>query len=318
MKVQIVKKNSLDLIRNSKSSRIIRQPKVLIIDSLNYTRIGMDYALTNAGYKVSTAHNSQEAMKIIQSELPDVILLSLRSNDADGIDTLKELKEYFRLRLDIASGAEPPIIVLTAFTNSRQATDLQYLGASIVLFRPININDLPEIIDAVIANKHSSVLQEKRKILIFDAEQRSRSFLQSVLAHETYSFEMSESEAETMAKIKNKSFDLIILDLTSFDSDYKQVLQKIKEMTNDKVPIITISAFGGQISEEQFSEFGIFAHFTKPIDVSGFQSTVDRLMEIKAEEKISENINVEKAEDEEISKVDELIDNIADQVKENE
>ncbi len=266
MKVQIVKKNSFDLLRNSKGQRIIRQPKILIIDSLNYTRLGMDYALTNAGYKVFSAHNSQEAMKVIQSELPDAILLSLRSNDTDGINTLKELKEYFRLRLDIASGAEPPVIVLSAFRNSRQVLDLQYLGASIVLFRPINIHELPEIIDAIIANKHSSVLQEKRKILVFDAEIRSCTFLQSVLAHETYSFETSESEAETMAKIKNKRFDLIILDLSSFDSDYRQNLQKIKEIAG-KVPIITTSAFGGQISEEQFNELGVFAHFTKPINI---------------------------------------------------
>ncbi|MGQ9607688.1 MAG: response regulator [bacterium] len=304
-------------MRNNKGSRIIRQPKVLVIDSLNYTRLGMDYALTNAGYKVSTAHNSQEAMNIIQSELPDAILLSLRSNDADGTNTLKELKEYFRLRLDIASGAEPPIIILSSFRNSRQALDLQYLGASIVLFKPINIQDLPEIIDSVIANKHNSILQEKRKILIFDAEQRSRSFLQSVLAHETYDFEMSESEAETMAKIKNKRFDLIILDLSSFDNDFMEMLKRIKEMV-DKVPIITTSAFGGQISKDQFSQLGIFAHFTKPINISELQSTVDRLMEIKAEENITENISPEKISEEEISKVDELIDNIADQVKQNE
>lgn len=317
MKVQIVKKNSFDLLRNNKGTRIIRQPKVLVIDSLKYTRLGMDYALTNAGYKVSTAHNSEEAMNIIQSELPDAILLSLRSNDADGINTLKELKEYFRLRLDIASGAEPPIIILSSFRNSRQALDLQYLGASIVLFKPINIQDLPEIIDSVIANKHNSILQEKRKILIFDAEQRSRSFLQSVLAHETYDFEMSESEAETMAKIKNKRFDLIILDLSSFDNDFMEMLKRIKEMV-DKVPIITTSAFGGQISEDQFAQLNIFAHFTKPINISELQSTVDRLMEIKTEENVAENISPEKVSEEEISKVDELIDNIADQVKQNE
>ncbi len=317
MKVQIVKKNSLDLLKGNKGTRIIRQPKVLVIDSMNYTRLGMDYALTNAGYKVTTAYNSQSTMKAIQSELPDAILLSLRANDNDGIDILKELKEYFRLRLDIASGAEPPIIILSAFRNSRQVLDLQYLGATIVLFKPINIQDLPEIIDSVIANKHNSVFQEKRKILIYDAEQRSRSFLQSVLAHETYDFEMSESEAETMAKIKNKRFDLIILDLSSFDSDPIDSLRKIKEMI-DKVPIITTSAFGGQISEDQFAELGVFAHFTKPIDISELQSTVDRLMEIKAEEKIGEKIVGEKPEDQEISKVDELIDNIADQVKQSE
>lgn len=317
MKVQIVKKNSFDLLRNNKGTRIIRQPKVLVIDSLNYTRLGMDCALTNAGYKVSTAHNSEEAMNIIQSELPDAILLSLRPNDADGINTLKELKEYFRLRSDIASGAEPPIIILSSFRNSRQALDLQYLGASVVLFKPINIQGLPEIIDSVIANEHNSILQEKRKILIFDAEQRSQSFLQSVLAHETYDFEMSESEAETMTKIKNKRFDLIILDLSSFDNDFMEMLKRIKEMV-DKVPIITTSVFGGQISKDQFSQLGIFAHFTKPINISELQSTVDRLVEIKAEENITENISPEKISEEEIPKVDELIDDIADQVKQNE
>jgi DNA-binding response OmpR family regulator len=289
-----------------------RQPKLLIIDEISYTRLSIDYALTSYGYKVINARNSIEAMQNIAAELPDVILLSLRSSDTSGINTIKSLKEYFRLRLDIAHGAEPPIIALIASRDTKEARDLQYLGASVVLFKPINIQELPGIISSVVSKEHKVTHQERKKILIFDGEVRSHQFIESVLVYETYDFETCESEAETIAKIRNRKFDLMILDISSFESEVIDALKRIRELASE-IPIIIMSAFDGQVSAENLEGLNIQKHFTKPINVDELQVIADKLLGEQSFEKITDNFKEENT-----SAVDNLIDGLADQVEQKE
>jgi len=289
----------------------LRQRKVLIIDEINYTRLGIDYALSNYGYKVTSVRNGEEAMKNIISELPDIVILSPRYNDINGMDVMKNMKEYFRLRLDIAQGAEPPIIAMVASKNSKQAREAQYLGASAILFKPINIQELPSLIASTIAKEHKPTHQSRKKILIFDGEIRSHKFIESVLANENYDFETSESESETIAKIRNRKFDMAVLDISSFESDVLDSLKKIREVA-EEMPIITVTAFGGQISEEDFADLKIQKHFTKPINVIEFQSLVDGLMAERAKEGSADN---ESKIDENASNVDNLIDGITNQME---
>lgn len=253
-----------------------RKPKVLLIDSVTYTRLSMDYTLTSAGYKVTAVKDYNEAMTVISSDVPDVVLLSLKNND-NNIMILRNLKEYFRLYLDVAKGIEPPVIVLTSDQNSRQAQELQYLGAAEILFKPLNIQELPIIINRTISNRKSSFVQEKKRILIFDGEARSQQLLESILAHELYYFDRSSSESETLVKLKNKKFDLVIFDISSIESDLISVLSKVREIDKD-IFVITTSALEHQISENEIQTFNIKASFTKPIDAGELKRVVDNLL----------------------------------------
>ncbi|MDQ1327942.1 MAG: Response regulator [Candidatus Poribacteria bacterium] len=298
--------------------RTARQNKVLIIDEINYTRLGIDYALTSYGYKVTSTRNNEEAIQNITTERPDVILLSIRPNDTNGLTTLKSLKEYFRLRLDIAQGAEPPIIVLSASRNSKQVHELQYLGASVVLFKPINIQELPGSISSVISKEHKPTSQERKKILIFDGEIRSNQFIESFLAHEVYDFEKCESEAEATAKLRNRKFDLAILDVSSFESEITEALKQIREIVPEML-IIVVSAFDGQVSTEDFEKLNIQKHFSKPINVTELQINVDELMGERTFENIESKNSIEDSlKEENSSEVDSLIDGLANQVKQVE
>ena len=140
-----------------------QQKKILIIDEINYTRLALDHALTSAGYKVATAHSSEEAMQHISTELPDIILLSLRTVDPGRASIMATLKDYFKIRLDIAQGAEPPVITLSASRNTKQIHELQSLGVSRILFKPINMHELFDSITSAIANKKKVTMQTRKK-----------------------------------------------------------------------------------------------------------------------------------------------------------
>lgn len=272
----------------------LRPHKLLVIDEINYTRLVLSQALVNDGFKVVTAQNSGEAMQHISTELPDVILLSLRTTDTSGIPALRTLKDYFRLRLDVAHGAEPAIITLSDLRDTRQAREVQALGVSQSLSKPINIQELLNTVRMAIANK-SNVIQETRmKIMFFDGETRSQQFLESVISHEMYDIDASETEAEFLARVKNRRYDLSIIDLTSFESNIIETLKSIKEMT-EPMPIMTIATSADQISQEELKKLGVHIHFIKPLDIAIFREEVDAVLKEQGE--IEENEGEEEPEE---------------------
>lgn len=259
-----------------------RQQKVLVIDEANYTRLILDQILTGSGYKVVVTQDNGEAMQYIASELPDIILLSLRADDAMGMSTLRVLKDYFRLRLDIAQGAEPAIIILSNLKDTRQNREIQYVGVANVLFKPLSIHELLDTLKEVIDNKKQIVVHERQKIMILDSETRSQQFLQSVLAHDTYDIDFSDSEAEFLARIKHRKFDLSIIDMASLESGVIEALKTIMEIA-EEMPIVTIATSADRVSHDDLKEIGVQVHFIKPLNIDVFRTEVDALLRASPE-----------------------------------
>lgn len=259
-----------------------RQQKVLVIDEANYTRLILDQILTGSGYKVVVTQDNGEAMQYIASELPDIILLSLRADDAMGMSTLRVLKDYFRLRLDIAQGAEPAIIILSNLKDTRQNREIQYVGVANVLFKPLSIHELLDTLKEVIDNKKQIVVHERQKIMILDSETRSQQFLQSVLAHDTYDIDFSDSEAEFLARIKHRKFDLSIIDMASLENGVIEALKTIMEIA-EEMPIVTIATSADRVSHDDLKEIGVQVHFIKPLNIDVFRTEVDALLRASPE-----------------------------------
>ena len=259
-----------------------RPQKLLIIDEINYMRLMLSQTLSNDGYKVVTAQNSGEAMQHIATELPNVILLSLRSSDTGAVSALKALKDYFRLRLDVAQGAEPAIIVLSDLKDARQIREVQTLGISQNLSKPVNIQELRDAIKTAITSTNSALPEKRMKIMLFDSDMRSQQFLESVLAHEIYDIEGAESEAELLARIKHRDYDLSIMDLTSFEREIPEVLRNIKEIT-ERMPVITVATSADQISQDELEKLGVQVHFVKPLNIDVFRTEVDALLQAGSE-----------------------------------
>ena len=69
-------------------------PSVLIVDDEPSIVQSLSGLLSDEGYKVSTAFNGHDALKVIDSDSPDLVLLDIWMPGLDGIETLKEIKKY--------------------------------------------------------------------------------------------------------------------------------------------------------------------------------------------------------------------------------
>ncbi len=75
--------------------------KILLVDDEPDILEFISYNLKKEGYTVLMANNGQEAIKIAQAELPELIILDVMMPEMDGIETCEELKRIPALKHSI-------------------------------------------------------------------------------------------------------------------------------------------------------------------------------------------------------------------------
>jgi CheY-like chemotaxis protein len=87
--------------------------KVLLVEDSKFLRMANECALCKAGYQVSTAADGEEALKVANDKLPDIILLDMMLPKISGPQVLKALKAN-PVTMDI------PVIVLTSLSQKNE------------------------------------------------------------------------------------------------------------------------------------------------------------------------------------------------------
>lgn len=150
--------------------------KILIVDDVISNVLLLKALLKSEKYKVITAENGLQALDLVKTEMPDLILLDVMMPGMSGFDVSKELKaspEYHEI----------PILFLTALNSHEDIVKGFQLGANDFITKPFNKNEL------LIRIRHQvSLIAAKRVIIKQTEELRSiiigRDKLYSVIAHD--------------------------------------------------------------------------------------------------------------------------------------
>jgi len=67
--------------------------KILVIDDMEENIMLLQRILTEAGFQVITGHNGEEAIDIVRSERPDLVILDVMMPKLDGFRTCEKLRE---------------------------------------------------------------------------------------------------------------------------------------------------------------------------------------------------------------------------------
>ena len=106
-------------------------PSILIVDDEPSILKTLGGLLSDEGFEVITAPNGYEALKIIDTEPPDLVLLDIWMPGIDGIETLKEIRK------------ENPyiqVIIITGHGNIETAVKATKLGAFDLIEKPLSID----------------------------------------------------------------------------------------------------------------------------------------------------------------------------------
>ncbi|NOX61868.1 MAG: response regulator transcription factor [Chloroflexi bacterium] len=127
---------------------------ILIVDDAKNLRLMVAGYLEQEGFRTITAANGREALQIIESEEPDLIILDLMMPQMGGYDFLREYAPHH----------STPIIVLTARLEEKDKVKGLELGADDYVTKPFSMRELTARVRAVLrrlekAQASSSVLQ---------------------------------------------------------------------------------------------------------------------------------------------------------------
>ncbi|GAY76789.1 two-component response regulator [Sporolactobacillus inulinus] len=105
---------------------------------------------------------------------------------------------------------------------------------------------------------------KKLQVLMVDDDWKLRNLLRIYLSKEGFDTVEAADGNEAMLKIKNHSFDLVILDVMMPNMDGWEVCQSIRK--TQSVPILMLTALGETKEKVQGLELGADDYLTKPFD----------------------------------------------------
>jgi len=107
--------------------------KILIVDDEKLVRWALAQKCAEFGFQSSEAGTAEEALRMLQSESPDAILLDVHLPDQSGIEVLEKLKQ---------AGDTHSVIMMTADPQLDDVKAALRLGAYDFVSKPVNFEEL--------------------------------------------------------------------------------------------------------------------------------------------------------------------------------
>ena len=120
-------------------------PKILVIDDDVFIVNLIEKTLSKTGYQIIKAFDGEEALKTVEEEVPDLIILDLMIPKLPGEEVCKTLRESFDEKL-----VKIPIIMLTGKDSMVDKILGKVIGANAYLTKPYDFSDLLEVIKKIL------------------------------------------------------------------------------------------------------------------------------------------------------------------------
>ncbi|MCC5882970.1 MAG: response regulator [Halomonas sp.] len=116
------------------------QPRVLVVDDNTINRRLLRELLKRPGLELSEAGSGEEALRLAEGEIFDLVLMDIRMPGMDGVETTQALR-----RLG-GPWTRCPIIAVTAHAHDSERQRLHAAGLQEVLIKPVDSNRLETVL----------------------------------------------------------------------------------------------------------------------------------------------------------------------------
>ena len=103
---------------------------IMIVDDEPSIRTSLEGVLGDEGYKVLSASDGHEALKIMEGEMPDLVLLDIWMPGIDGIETLERMRELYPAL---------QVIMISGHGTIETAVNATKLGAFDFIEKPLSL-----------------------------------------------------------------------------------------------------------------------------------------------------------------------------------
>jgi two-component system NtrC family response regulator len=131
----------------------VPRPTILLIDDDQSLRRVTEFTLHEAGYRVITAADGAEGLRLFGRENPALVITDIQMPGLSGYEVLKKVKEQSPAAL---------VIVITAYGTVEKAVEAMKLGAYDYLTKPFSRDELTLTVGKALA--YEGLREENRKL----------------------------------------------------------------------------------------------------------------------------------------------------------
>jgi CheY-like chemotaxis protein len=124
---------------------------ILVVDDAADNVAVISLALQQQGYKVVTASNGEDAVRVAEQTRPNLVLMDINLPELDGLGATRRILENEALR-------EVPVVVVTAFGTEGFQRAAYDAGASGYLTKPIDLDRMTQLVARLLSPEGSGSL----------------------------------------------------------------------------------------------------------------------------------------------------------------
>ena len=231
---------------------------ILVVDDLKSSRLTLGGILEDEGHNVVLAENGYQAIEAAKQIPFDLVFMDIKMPGINGVQTFREVKKI---------NPRAAVIMMTAYSVEDLVREALEEGAYAVVYKPFDMEHIVSIIEAAL---------HKTLILVVDDYFADRETLKAILEARGYRVVTAETGAETLARVKEKHFDIIFLDIRLPDIDGTRIFEQVKAI-DPEVAVIMMTGYSEEEVVRRAISQGAYTCIYKPFDVEKIMTVVGEI-----------------------------------------
>ena len=278
--------------RPHKKSLDLKGKKILVIDDTRTNRIIFRKILEQQDGMVYESENGLEALKMVEVHAREgdpfnIIIIDCRMPGMDGFTLAETIQKTPTLR-------GPLMMMLTSDSRPGDLLKSRAMGIQGYLVKPVLRHDLLDSIDNLLTSKSTKVepavtveaqadTKPGLRILLVDDNHENRLVITSFFRALPWHIDEAKNGREALALFKQKTYDLILMDMQMPIMDGYTVTKEIRKLEEEEMmvptPILALTAYA--LKEEVLKSLhaGCNGHLTKPIGKKALMDTIAKYTE---------------------------------------
>jgi len=221
-----------DRHRIAPGARVIQ----VIEDDAAFALILRDLA-REMGFQCVITHSANEGVAAAELYRPSAILLDMNLPDFSGLGVLDQIKRNPRTR-------HIPVHVVSVADYAHEAMERGAVGYAL---KPVQREDLV----GAIRKLEAKFLQDLRHVLVVEDDARQLDSIRQLLAGENINLVGVRTATEALARLRETTFDCMVMDLNLPDLSGYQLLEKMAEQEHVAFPPVIVYTGRSLSSEEE-------------------------------------------------------------------
>ncbi len=214
----------------------MEKKKILVIEDNSITRKYVRVTLEGGDYEVWEAGDGKAALSIVQTNIPNLVLMDLRLPDMDGCEIARRFRE-------MAGMGDVPLIAFTGFVPQTEESKVAMAEFNGFIIKPIEpsslLHLLKEHLTPTIVPNH---LLNKGLLIVDDDDSQLR-LTRTVMMQLGFKVETACNGSEALEKALKSPPDLILSDILMPVLDGFKLCMAIKQTLNLKhIPVVLTSS----------------------------------------------------------------------------